>query len=314
MKQKSVLAIGDVNIDIVFTGLPEIPRAEQEFLAEGMEIVVGGQTSTIARALASLGLRVIFVGKLGDDAYGHQAIEQLKEDNVDVSGITVEPDLRTGVTVSLSTGSERAFATYLGSISRVSRDDVKPEFLRSVDHVHVGSFYLQQTLRPNLAGLFEECRAIGLTTSLDPGWDPLNEWKADILDVLKHVTVFLPNETEAMTITGADSPQQAIDLLGEHADIVLIKMGDKGCLARDREEKLYLPAHEVTVVDVTSAGDACNAGFLYGFVNGRDLRTSTQFANACGALAVTQVGSLGITSGPEEVESFLASATQSSGE
>jgi sugar/nucleoside kinase (ribokinase family) len=232
---------------------------------------------------------------------------------VGISGITVDPDLRTGVTVSLSTGSERALATYLGSISSVSIADVKPDLLRAVDHVHVGSFYLQQTLRPDLASLFEECRAMRLTTSLDPGWDPSNEWNADILEVLKHVTVFLPNETEAMAITATNSPEKAIDLLSEHADIVLVKMGDKGCLASNGEEKLHVPAYKVEVVDVTSAGDACNAGFLYAFLTGRDLRGCTQFANACGALAVTRVGSLGITSGPEEVENFLASEPQLTG-
>jgi sugar/nucleoside kinase (ribokinase family) len=310
MTQKRVLAIGDVNVDIVLTGLPEIPRAEQEVLAEGMEVVIGGQTSTIARALSSLGVHVTFIGKLGDDIYGRRALEQFKVDGVDVSGIIVDPDLRTGATVVLSTGLERAFATYLGSISRVSRADVKLEFLQSVDHVHVGSFYLQQSLRPDLADLFEEFQGMGLSTSMDPGWDPLNEWKDDIFDVLKHVTVFLPNEVEAMTITGADTPEKAADVLGEYADIVLVKMGDKGCLAKNREETVYCPAFEVEAVDVTSAGDICNAGFLYAFLNGRDLRAVTQFANACGAIAVTRVGSLGIISGPEEVENFIASRSR----
>jgi sugar/nucleoside kinase (ribokinase family) len=310
MTRKRVLAIGDVNVDIVLANLPEIPRAEQEVLAEGMEVVIGGQTGTIARALSSLGVHVTFVGKLGDDIYGQQALERLKADGVDVSGIIVDPDLRTGATVVLSTGPERAFATYLGSISKVSRADVKPEFLQSVDHVHVGSFYLQQTLRPDLADLFKEIQGMGLTTSMDPGWDPLNEWKDDVFDVLKHVTAFLPNEIEAMTITGTDAPEEAADILGEYADIVLIKMGDRGCLAKNREETVYCPAFEVEVVDVTSAGDICNAGFLYAFLSGRDLKAVTQFANACGAIAVTRVGSSGIISGPEEVEDFLASRSQ----
>jgi sugar/nucleoside kinase (ribokinase family) len=217
------------------------------------------------------------------------------------------------VTVSLSTGSERAFATYLGSISEVRRADIEPDLLRAADHVHVGSFYLQQALRPELADLFEECQGLKLTTSLDPGWDPSNEWSADIFEVLKHVTVFLPNEVEAMAITATDSPEKAIDLLSEHADIVLVKMGDKGCLARNKEERVHVPAHEVEVVDVTSAGDICNAGFLYAFLNGRDLGGCTKFANACGALAVTKVGSLGIASGPEAVESFLASELKQTG-
>jgi sugar/nucleoside kinase (ribokinase family) len=61
----------------------------------------------------------------------------------------------------------------------------------------------------------------------------------------------------------------------------------------------------VQVVDVTSAGDVFNAGFLYGFLAGWDLERTARFANACGAIAVSQVGSAGIVSGVAEVEEFL---------
>ena len=68
--KKRVLAVGEVNIDIVFTGLTNIPLSEQDTLAQGLEILVGGQTGTIARAMSSLGLDVTFVGRVGDDDYG----------------------------------------------------------------------------------------------------------------------------------------------------------------------------------------------------------------------------------------------------
>ena len=308
--QKKVLAVGDVNIDIVLTGLPEMPKSEQETLAQDMETVVGGQTSTIARALSSLGVHVTFVGKVGDDEYGRKAIEQLKKDGVDVSGVVVDPSLRTGVTVVLSIGAERAFTTYLGSISKVSRADVKRELLQSADHIHVGSYYLQKTLRPELEDLFKEAKGLGLTTSLDPGWDPFNEWGPDIFEVLRRVDVFLPNQVEAMAITQTDTPEKALEVLGEYADIVVIKTGAKGCLAKNKEELIHCPAFEVPVVDVTSAGDVFNAGFIYAFLSGRDLKAATRFANACGAIAVTRVGSSGIISSAEEVENFLASRSQ----
>jgi sugar/nucleoside kinase (ribokinase family) len=275
-------------------------------LADGMETVVGGQTSTIARALSGLGLHVTFVGKVGGDAYGRKAIEQLETDGVDTSGIVIDPTLRTGATVVLSTGPERALATYLGSISQVTRADVTPDLLRKADHVHVGSYYLQHTLRPHLADLFKECHTLGLTTSLDTGWDPFNRWGGEIFDVLKHLDVFLPNEVEAMAIAKTNTPEKALDVLREFAQIVVIKMGAQGCLAGQGEEMIRHPAFDVPVVDVLSAGDVFNAGFLYAFLNGQTLKATTRFANACGAIAVTRVGSSGIISGPREVEDFLA--------
>ena len=302
-----VLAVGDVNADLILTGLSTLPQSEQEILATGFEVVIGGQTGTIARALSNLGLNVMFVGRVGDDTYGRKAIEQLKQDGVDPSGIIVDPGLETGITVVLTTGAERAFATFLGSIGEISRSDIDSELLLDANHIHVGSYYLQNNLRPELAKLFWEAREAGLTTSLDPGWDPTNEWANDLFDVLAVVDVFLPNEAEAIAISRTDTPGEALRVLGEYAQAVVIKQGAKGCIAQDKYKTSRCPAFEVPVVDVTSAGDIFNAGFIYAFLHGWDLGEATQFANACGAIAVTKTGSAGIISGLQEVESLLAS-------
>jgi sugar/nucleoside kinase (ribokinase family) len=302
-----VLAVGDVNADLILTGLSTLPQSEQEILATGFEVVIGGQTSTTARALSNLGVNVTFVGKVGDDTYGRKAIEQLKQDGVDPSGIIVDPGLETGITVVLTTGAERAYATFLGSIGEISRSDIDSELLLDANHIHVGSYYLQNNMRPELAKLFWEAREAGLTTSLDPGWDPTNEWANDLFDVLALVDVFLPNEAEAIALSRTDTPGEALRVLGKYAQAVVIKQGAKGCIAQDKYKTSRCPAFEVPVVDVTSAGDIFNAGFIYAFLHGWDLGEATQFANACGAIAVTKTGSAGIISGLQEVESLLAS-------
>jgi sugar/nucleoside kinase (ribokinase family) len=302
-----VLAVGDVNADLILTGLSTLPQSEQEILATGFEVVIGGQTGTTARALSNLGLNVTFVGRVGDDTYGRKAIEQLKQDGVDPSGIIVDPGLKTGITVVLTTGAERAYATFLGSIGEIRRSDIDSGLLQDANHIHVGSYYLQNSLRPELAKLFWEAREAGLTTSLDPGWDPTNEWANALFDVLPLVDVFLPNETEAVAISRTDTPGEALRVLGEYAQAVVVKQGVKGCIAQDKHKTSRCPAFEVPVVDVTSAGDIFNAGFIYAFLHGWDLDKATQFANACGAIAVTKTGSAGIISGLREVESFLAS-------
>lgn len=306
--KKRVLAVGDVNVDIVFTGLNRIPVSEQESLALGLETLVGGQTGTTARAICALGLAVTFVGRVGDDDYGHKAINELSQSGIDISGVLIDPSLKTGVTVVLSTGKERAFATYLGSISEVRRGDVKPEFISNAHHLHVGSYYLQETLRPDMLDLFQEAKKQGLTTSIDPGWDPFSEWGNDIFEVLRYVDVFLPNEVEAMCITGAEAPRKALDILATFASTVVIKMGARGCLAGNEKHALHCLGFKVPVMDVTSAGDIFNAGFLYGFLHGWSLEESAIFANACGAVSISKVGSAGIITSLTEVRDFLATA------
>jgi sugar/nucleoside kinase (ribokinase family) len=304
--RRRVLTVGDANPDIIFTGLTNIPCAEQDTMASGLEIVLGGQTATISRALVRLGLEVTFVGRVGDDAYGRWAVDQLRADGVNTESMVIDPGLRTGATVVLSTGTERAFATYLGSISEVRRSDITSEILGRVDHLHIGSYFLQRRLHSGMLDLLQEARRRGLTTSVDPGWDNFMEWNAGILDVLPFVDVFLPNLVEAQQITGAGSAEAALEVLARHGNIVVLKLGGEGCLVRHRDASSHAPAFAVEVVDVTSAGDVFNAGFLYGYLSAWELDRAARFANACGAIAVSHVGSSGIVSGVAQVEEFLA--------
>ena len=307
--RRRVVTIGDANPDIIFTGLTNMPRAEQDTLASGLEVVLGGQTATISRALARLGLEVSFIGRVGDDYYGRWAAEQLRADGVNTSGMVIDPSLRTGATVVLSTGAERAFVTYMGSITEIRRSDVKAEILADADHLHIGSYFLQRRLHPDMLDLLQEAKRRGLTTSVDPGWDNFMEWNGGILDALPLVDVFLPNLVEAQQITGAQSGAAALEILADRGNLVVVKMGREGCLVRHRDVRFHAPAFRVQVVDVTSAGDVFNAGFLYGFLAGWELGQTARFATACGAIAVSQVGSAGVISGVAQVEEFISCQT-----
>ncbi|OHD74564.1 MAG: hypothetical protein A2V99_02875 [Spirochaetes bacterium RBG_16_67_19] len=307
---KRVLAVGDVNLDLLLTGLDRLPAAEEESLARGLEFLVGGQTATVARALARLGLAVRFAGRVGDDDYGRLALRELSAAHVDTGSLIVDPALRTGVTVVLSTGAERAYATYAGSAAEARHGDVTEDSLAWADHLHVGSYYLQAALRPQLPELLREARRRGRSTSLDPGWDPSGRWGQEIRDLLPLVDLFLPNQAEATAISGEQAPEKALAALSALASpdaVVVVKMGAAGCLAGNRAEAWRCPAFRVNVVEVTSAGDVFGAGFLYGFLGGWNLPEAARFASACGALAVQRPGSGGIVAGLRQVQEFLAS-------
>jgi sugar/nucleoside kinase (ribokinase family) len=294
-----------VNRDIVLSGLLRIPKAETESLAQGMRSVIGGQTATVARTLARLGTPVSFVGRVGDDAEGRAALQELADCGVEVGGVVVDPVLRTGATVVLSTGAERAYATFPGALAELRRSDVAAELLSACAHLHVGSYYLLEALRPDMTGLFEEARRRGLTTSLDPGWDPSGEWGTGIQDLLPLVDVFLPNAVEAKAITRKETPLDALQALGDCGTVV-IKMGRDGCVARDRSGSLRCRAFSVRVQDVTGAGDVFDAGFLHGYLAGWGLADCLRFASACGAISVSRPGGGAIMTGPDEVLGFLS--------
>ena len=125
-------------------------------------------------------------------------------------------------------------------------------------------------------------------------------------EVLPFVDIFLPNGAEAMAITGMKSPEKAMGSLRRGAGTIVVKRGAEGCIACNEKEALSCPAFVVDALDVTSAGDIFNAGFLHGFLDGWSLAEAMRFAAACGALSVCRPGSAGMVTGTRQVEQFLA--------
>ncbi len=143
-------------------------------------------------------------------------------------------------------------------------------------HVHVGSYFLLDGLRGELPGLFDELRAAGVTTSLDPNDDPHGTF--DVGAMLDRCDVLLPNEAEARRITGAETVDDAVARLAQRVGTVVVTTAS-GALARRRTEVVNVdaaPVEPATIVDAIGAGDNFDAGFLYGFLHGWDLARSVQ--------------------------------------
>lgn len=225
-----VLVVGELNVDIILSGLEGLPALGQERIAREMLYTLGSSSAILAHNLARLGARVAFAGKVGGDSHGRYVVDVLRSGGVDTSGIIVDQSAATGLTVSLSMSSDRAFVTYPGAMERFTSADIAPSLLKEARHLHVSSYYLQPALRPGLASLFQSARNLGLTTSLDPGHDPADWWDG-IWDVLPLVDLFLPNEEEALRIAGCDRLEAAGPRLAERASLVVVKRGTDGAVA-----------------------------------------------------------------------------------
>ncbi|HDQ73443.1 MAG TPA: sugar kinase [Chloroflexi bacterium] len=289
---KRVLVIGELNVDVIVSGLPDLPALGQEMLASGLHIVMGSSSANCAAGMARLGARVDFLGKVGIDYYGDFVIGELKVLGVDTQLVLRDNVIRTGVTISLTYPEDRAMVTYLGCIPNLRLDDVKTSILWRYQHLHVGSYFLQQGLRPGLPALFDQARHAGLTVSLDTGHDPNEGWAQDALrELLPRVDFFLPNEEEACAIASVDDAEDALRALSEHARHVIVKRGPVGSMTLVEGQVVRVPGFQVDTVDTTGAGDSFDAGFIYArVVEGQSMEESLRFANACGALSTTGYG------------------------
>jgi len=168
--------------------------------------------------------------------------------------------------------------------------DIDMGYVRSARHLHVSSFFLHRALRPRMVDLFRQAKAAGLSTSLDTNDDPENKWDRDLLDVLKHVDIFFPNDREAKKIARTEDLSQAINILAGLAKIVVVKRGAAAAICRSGQEQCSLAPPVVKAVDDIGAGDSFDAGFVHQFLTGAKLEECLTYANIAGAYSTTKEG------------------------
>ncbi len=299
-----LIVVGEINPDLILRGdvTPEFGQVEK--LVDSADLTIGSSSCIFACGAARLGLKVAFIGKVGDDDFGRFMLNQLSARGIDTSGVVVDPTLHTGLSVILSRGNDRAILTYSGSISELCVEEVNGELLARGRHLHLGAYYLLDRLRPDVPELFALAHKLGLSTSLDTNYDPTGCWDGRLLDVLEYTDVFLPNQTELLAITRVQDLESALEKMSIRRTVA-VKLGAEGGLARCGNDRVSAKALSVNVVDTTGAGDTFDAGFLYGYLNGWDLEQSLKLACVCGSLSTTGVGGISAQPTVEEALSHL---------
>lgn len=299
-----LLVVGEINPDIILRGADVVPAFGQvEKLVETADLTIGASSVITACGAARLGLKVAFVGVVGDDLYGRFMLNALQERGIDTTHCLIDPDLQTGFTVILAKpDGDRAMLTFPGTIATLQATQVNPELLGQTRHLHVGSYFLLDSLRPGLPELFQAARAHGVTTSLDTNWDPQERWACNT--ILPHCDLLLPNEAEAMKLAGREDLETAVAHLSTIVPTLAVKCGADGGLGYQEGERVELRPFPVQIVDTVGAGDSFNAGFLYGFIHHWPLAQSLALALACGSLSTQAAG--GTTAQPtlEEALAF----------
>ncbi len=284
------LVAGELNLDLVLQNYLSFPALGQETLVEDVTLTLGSSGAICAAGLAKLGNQVSFTGKLGCDSWGDACLEFLAKLGVESSRVIRDAAVKTGITVSITSPRDRAMVTYLGAMAAMHAHEVIGQGFDGLDHLHVSSVFLQRALRPDLKQLLAQAHARGLTTSIDPGFDPEEKWGRDIVDALAETDVFLPNEVELAGITGATDPEQSLRALHNGRTLIVAKLGRLGCAALERGKLVSVPAIPVQAVDTTGAGDSFNAGFLHAWLRKATLLDALRFAAACGAISTLGVG------------------------
>ncbi len=283
------MVAGEINPDLILSGnvMPEFGQVEK--LVDSASLAIGSSSAIFACGAARLGLRVALIGVCGDDVFGRFMLDEMQKHGVDVSNVIVRPDGQTGLSVILNDRTDRAILTHPGLMAELQASDIPDSLLGQARHLHVASYFLQKKLQPGLPVLFHRARSLGLTTSLDTNYDPSEKWLG--FDELLAVTnVFLPNETEAKSLTGAENIDEAANRLQFRVEAAAIKLGAQGALGVSRSQRVKVDSIPVNVVDTVGAGDSFDAGFIYGYLEGWPLKKSLRLGAVCGALSTQKAG------------------------
>jgi ribokinase len=290
-----ILTIGDMCVDLVVDlgrTKPLFGQAEQWVRDYTLEM--GGSACIFACQAAKLGLRVAVVGRVGNDAFGQLALRRLSESGVDTRYVLVEPSLKTGLGLALCrSAGDRAILTYAGSINAVYPADLTDDLLRRARHLHYCSYYLQTNLLPAVPEIFRRARALGLSISLDSNWDPEGRWDDGLAEALLLCDLFLPNEQEALAISGASRLEDALASLAAAGAVVAVKRGELGALVAAGAARWVAPVEPIlTVADTIGAGDSFDAGFVAAWLAGHRPEVCAAVGNACGRASTQARGGI----------------------
>lgn len=304
MKKYDVVAIGELNVDLILNRIERAPEIGKEVFAEDMILTLGSSTAIFAANIACLGSKTGFVGMIGRDAFGDLIESSLANKGVDTSMLIKSDKYSSGATICLNYHEDRANVTYQGAMDFMTFDDVDKDLFSKTRHIHLSSVFMQSGIKKDLLEILKFARENGVTTSLDTQWDPNEKWDLNYKEILPYIDVFLPNETELKFLTNCDSLDEAIEKITPYLNICVAKMGRIGSiLLQKNKQRVQLDAFlNNNVVDAIGAGDSFNAGFIHAFVKGQSPENSQITGNLTGAINTTAAGGTGAFTSAADVK------------
>ena len=285
-----VVVVGSLNMDLVVR-VPRLPTPGETVLGRDFGTFPGGKGANQAVAAARMGAKVSMLGRVGDDGFGHDLVENLTREGVGVQYISIDENESTGIAmITVDKSGQNSIAVASGANMLLQPVHVKaawdeiepPDVLVMPLEVPLDCLMTAAKLAQNT----------DTTVILNPA--PARELSDDFLQC---INVVVPNETETSILTGIEltnsnttiAAARKLQSLGVNQ--VVLTLGASGALVLDGEEAtIEIASHTVDVVDTTAAGDAFVAGLAVAIGEGKSLDDSARIANAAGALATTLMG------------------------
>jgi len=283
------VGFGALNVDKLFK-VNRIAMAEQESFIARFEEACGGSAANTIVGLARLGCKVGFIGKVAGDREGNMLMEEFRREGVDTNGIAQIEHGRSGTVMGfVDEKGDRALYIDPGVNDTIESKDISADYALQAGFLHLTSFVGRKSFEAQKKLL--QALPGGVKVSLDPGALYARMGMSKLLPIVERAFVLMPNAGELELLTDeAEYRAGAKVLLKKGVSIVAVKLASKGCYVTDGKESHQIEAFKVKVVDTTGAGDAFDAGFLYGLIRGKNLYECGRIGNFVASRCVMKMG------------------------
>ena len=285
----SIVVIGSINTDMIVR-VPQLPGAGETVLGGNFRQVPGGKGANQAVAAVRAGGAVSMVGCVGDDQRGHEAVERLAGDGIEVSQVYRVSEAASGVAlIVVDATGQNCIAVAPGANACLT-----PAMVRRAEPLLAVADVVLVQLEVPLDTVVETVTIAsghGARVVLDPApAQPLPD------ALWRHLALITPNVTEAEALVGAEIRDQedaraaAGVLLERGVESAIVTLGADGVLVATRQTRTIIAGLAVEAVDTTAAGDTFSGALAARLAEGVDLVNAARFANAAAAVAVTRMG------------------------
>ena len=288
LTEYAVIGFGALNVDRLFRVNKIAAQEEESFVTEYQEFCGGSAANTVV-GLARLGLRVGYVGKVAQDYEGQLLLHNFEREGVDLKGVVTADQGHSGLVMGfVDREGERALYVAPGVNNAIKLNEVKVEYIKQAEILHLSSFVGERSFEAQSEVVNQ--LPMNLKVTFDPGMLYAKKGLEKLRPIIRRVFAMFPNELEVQLLTGEKWEKGVETLVAEGVRIVAVKLGKRGCYVTDGSQNHLLEPFTVKVVDTTGAGDAWNAGFLFGLLNNKSLEDCGKLGNFVASRCITTRG------------------------
>ena len=279
--------VGSINMDLILN-MKKVPEVGENVLGTDYGYANGGKGANQATALAKLGARIKMIGKVADDANGAKLLENLRNNNIDVSGVATDGSQTGLAAIILDGDGKNRIIVYEGANTKIEPKKAVDDMGTDIDLL-----LLQfETNEEVVINCVNHAVKNGITTVIDCG--PAKNFN---LEKMQGATILSPNESETKALTGIypdndENILKASKILEERskAKYIVLKLGERGSALWDGNELKLFPPYKSNVVDTTAAGDCFTAALALEYIRSGDIEKACDLGNKAGSIAVSRMG------------------------